>query len=142
MSATRQRITKPSALVLSDATEPCAGRVYKIRCTLEGQEELFYIGGSVRPLAQVLPRYRAASKKSTNTSLLYTTMRELGEENFSIELVEAVPFDGPGISERAEHWRKALDAPLNKNRLYRTLEEKFPLRQGMRTDRLPPTTRK
>ena len=131
MSATSKRATKSSALVLSDATEPCAGKVYKVCCTLEGKEGLFYIGGSTFPLAKVLSRHRSVSKQQNNKGLLYTAMRELGAEHFSIELVEAIPFGGQRTPERAEYWRKSLDAPLNKNRLYRTLEEKFPRCKGM-----------
>ena len=67
------------------------GKVYAIRCTLEGHEDLIYVGSTTTTLAKRLYQHRKTSEDPSQTRRLYEAMRELGAANWCISLLEDVP---------------------------------------------------
>ena len=100
------------------------GKVYAIRCTLEGHEDLIYVGSTTTTLAKRLYQHRATSKDPSQMRRLYEAMRELGAANFRIDLVEAYPCrNRDELRAREEYWRRELGADLNTRRAHLTEEE-------------------
>ena len=65
------------------------GKVYKIWSPMS---EEFYVGSSTQPLHKRLHQHRnACNNKSLWNMKLYQLMREIGKDNFFIELVEEYP---------------------------------------------------
>ena len=96
------------------------GRIYKICCNLESSQ--FYIGSTIKEIFERLNDHKSASIKGTTP--LYTYIREKGQNNFSIELIENdIEIDNLII--RENYWINELKPPLNKNTfLTRTEKER------------------
>ena len=101
-----------------------AGKVYAVRCTLEGHENLCYVGSTTTTLAKRLYQHRKTSEDITQTRRLYEAMRELGAANWCISLLEDAPCERrEQLRAREEHHRRELGAELNMVRAYVSNEE-------------------
>ena len=96
-------------------TAQCKGRVYQVRCRLEGYEHLFFIGSTVYQLDRRMKDLFAAARNPRAQSTLYNLIRRLGEDSFVAELLEEVPMEGESVSARLAYWRKTLRPTLNMN---------------------------
>ena len=97
-------------------------RIYSDLDELEGQE---YIGSTAEPtLARRMGKHRADAK-SGKTSRLWSTMRQLGIENFYIELVEQYPCNSKDeLRQRENQVIRERQPVWNQRGAYQTAEEK------------------
>ena len=65
------------------------GKIYKILNTIDNE---IYVGSTCEVLSLRMARHRASLKRNAN-SLVYKHMKQLGVENFYIELIEDCPCD-------------------------------------------------
>ena len=83
-------------------------KIYTIRCKTDNN--LIYVGSTTQPLSKRMVEHSSKHNKENSenyTKPLYIKMRELGIENFYIELYEDYP------CERKEHLEKvAMDLPF------------------------------
>ena len=96
------------------------GRIYKLFNKLKIED--FYIGSTIKNIFSRLSDHKSASNNGSTP--IYKYMREVGKDNFEIELVE----DNVIIADliiRENHWLQELKPPLNKNLfLCRTEQER------------------
>ena len=84
------------------------GRIYKLFNKLKVED--FYIGSTIKTINIRLSHHKSVSNKGTTP--IYTYMREVGKDNFEIELVE----DNVLITDlivRENHWIQELKPILN-----------------------------
>jgi len=96
------------------------GRIYKLFNKLKVED--FYIGSTIKNINSRLRDHKSASNNGLTP--IYKYMREVGKDNFEIELVEDnILIDNLII--RENHWLQQLKPPLNKNLfLCRTEQER------------------
>lgn len=96
------------------------GRIYKLFNKLKVED--FYIGSTINTINKRLGDHKSSSNNGSTP--IYTYMRDVGKDNFEIELVE----DNVLIADliiRENHWLQELKPPLNKNLfLCRTEQER------------------
>jgi hypothetical protein len=96
------------------------GRIYKLFNKLKVQD--FYIGSTIKKINKRLCDHKSASNNGSTP--IYKYMREVGKDNFEIELIE----DNILITDlivRENHWIQELKPILNKNLfLCRTEQER------------------
>ena len=67
-----------------------SARIYVIRNTVDDDT---YIGSTVARLSKRVSKHREDMRQDTRKSKLHEKMRELGSDNFYIELIEECPVD-------------------------------------------------
>ena len=100
------------------------GKVYKLTCTTDPTQ--MYVGSTMRTLGARLCSHRIMSQRlrKTKNSLLYMLMRDVGTNNFVIELLELINITNPvDLRKREQQHIESLRPTLNKNRAYRTHEQ-------------------
>ena len=96
-------------------------RVYKIYYA--DAPDAIYIGSTKLTLARRMTEHRAAAKKG-KTSLIYTTMRVKGINNFQYVLLDSFLVSNVDEQRMFEQtYIETLKPTLNTNRVYRTDEE-------------------
>ena len=99
------------------------GKIYCIRNTIN---DLIYIGSTYQKLSQRMTNHRNNSRASKNQNMkLYKAMKELGKENFYIQLLENYPCENvEQLRKRETELMLEYKADLNKNRNGRTNYER------------------
>jgi len=78
-------------------------KIYTIRCKTD--DSLIYVGSTIQPLSKRMVEHRSKHNKENNenfTKPLYIKMREIGIENFYIELHEDFPCERKEQLEKRE----------------------------------------
>ena len=100
------------------------GKIYLIRNTLN---ELLYVGSTCQTVAQRMTAHRSFAKNTNKIGPIYIAMRELGADNFYIELFADYPCErGEQLTRReGEVMRElgTLKTGYNKNQAGRTRAE-------------------
>ncbi len=97
------------------------GRIYCIRNTIDDD---IYVGSTCQPISKRMAKHRDSGKGGKNYNMkLYVKMREIGVDNFYIELIEECPCDnGEQLRRREGHFIREM-ATLNKNIAGQTPQE-------------------
>ena len=91
------------------------GKVYRLSA---GSGEIYVGATTARYLCQRMGVHRQEARCG-NQSKLYKYMREVGIQNFHIDLLEPCPCENVDqLNEREEYWRKKLRAKLNSQRAF------------------------
>ncbi len=102
-----------------------SGKIYTIRCRIDNN--LIYVGSSIQPLHKRWHEHKSRTKsdnaKYSNT-LLYNKMKDIGIENFYIELYENCSCQSKEqLNQREGQIIRELQPTLNKQIAGRTFEE-------------------
>ena len=96
------------------------GKIYCIRNTVDDD---IYVGSTCQPLSKRIAKHRQSMNELNRNTKLYVKMRELGADNFYIELVEDCPCDSlEQLRKREGHFIRQM-ATLNKLVAGRTKQE-------------------
>lgn len=99
------------------------GKLYTIRCKTD--EALIYVGSTLNPLYKRMYGHNQHARDEKRTSLLYTKMRELGIDNFYIELYEEYPCNNKEQLNKREGEVIRLIGTLNEKISGRTFKEYY-----------------
>ena len=100
------------------------GKIYIVRNTVN---DLTYIGSTCQSLSKRMAQHRRDSKnKQHDTMKLYVSMKELGVNNFYIELLEYCPCNTRGeLYKREGECMRNNNSELNSRIQGRTMKERF-----------------
>ena len=89
------------------------GRIYCIRNMIDDD---IYVGSTCQPINKRMAKHRDSRKEEKNHNMkLYAKMRDIGVDNFYIELIEECPCDNlEQLRRREGHFIREM-ATLNKN---------------------------
>lgn len=99
------------------------GKIYKIFNTIDDK---IYVGSSTQStLAKRMSQHRNVYKRDRCKNIkLYIHMKEIGIDNFKIELIELYPCNSKDeLHAREGHWCRTLNAELNMTMPGRTIEQ-------------------
>ena len=92
------------------------GKVYRLSAGSDGSGEIYVGATTARWLCRRMAVHRQEARCG-NQSKVYQYMREVGIQNFHIDLLEPCPCENVDqLNEREEYWRKKLGAKLNSQR--------------------------
>lgn len=96
------------------------GRVYKIWNTIDGE---IYVGSTTQPLSKRMWRHKNDSMKAIPPQRIHKHMKDLGADNFSIELIEEFPCNNvEQLHKKEGEWVRKI-ATLNDRIPGRTFQE-------------------
>ena len=101
------------------------GKIYTIRCRTDNN--LFYVGSSIQPLHKRWHEHKSKTKSENikySKILLYSKMREIGTDNFYIELYESCSCETKEqLNQREGQIIREIQPTLNKYIAGRTFQE-------------------
>ena len=96
------------------------GRIYCIRNTIDDD---IYVGSTCQPISKRMAKHRDSMKEVNRNTKIFTRMRDIGVDNFYIELIEECPCDNlEQLRRREGHFIREM-ATLNQHIAGRTSQE-------------------